>query len=112
MIRTLGFILLLALLGVLAACGNTTPAAQNPPLAATAGGLPTTTPPSSAVPATARPVAATAIAVTALPSAEATAAPQPTASSTALPEGLTPEGYHYLGRADAPATIVMYSDFL
>jgi hypothetical protein len=40
------------------------------------------------------------------------AVPQPTAMSGALPEGLTPEGYHYLGRADAPATLVMYSDFL
>jgi hypothetical protein len=42
----------------------------------------------------------------------ATVAPQPTAPGGALPEGLTPEGYHYLGRADAPATLVMYSDFL
>jgi hypothetical protein len=112
MIRTLRFTLLLAFLGVLTACANSTPAAQNPPLGATAGGLPIAAPPSSAAPTTARPAAATVIAATALPSAEATAVPQPTASSAALPEGLTPEGYHYLGRADAPATLVMYSDFL
>jgi hypothetical protein len=42
----------------------------------------------------------------------ATAAPLPTAASGAIPEGITPEGYHFLGRADAPATLVMYSDFL
>lgn len=29
-----------------------------------------------------------------------------------LPRGLTPEGYHYLGRPDAPVTMVIYSDFL
>jgi hypothetical protein len=42
----------------------------------------------------------------------ATAAPQATIASGTIPEGLTPEGYHFLGRADAPATLVMYSDFL
>jgi hypothetical protein len=25
---------------------------------------------------------------------------------------VTSEGYHFLGRSDAPATLVMYSDFL
>jgi hypothetical protein len=33
-------------------------------------------------------------------------------SEQAIPQGLTPEGYHELGRADAPVTLVMYSDFL
>jgi hypothetical protein len=30
----------------------------------------------------------------------------------AIAQGLTPEGYHMFGRADAPVTLVMYSDFL
>jgi hypothetical protein len=46
------------------------------------------------------------------PAATATAAPQPATASAAIPEGLTPEGSHFLARADAPATLVMYSDFL
>lgn len=29
-----------------------------------------------------------------------------------LPHGVTPEGFHYLGRAEAPATLVEYADFL
>jgi hypothetical protein len=28
-----------------------------------------------------------------------------------IPEGRTAEGYHVLGRADAPVTITFYSDF-
>lgn len=48
--------------------------------------------------------------------AKATAAPAPTAGQLAtpagVPEGLTPEGYHVRGKADAPVTLTMYSDFL
>jgi hypothetical protein len=29
-----------------------------------------------------------------------------------LPHGITPDGHHYLGRADAPVTLVEYGDFL
>jgi hypothetical protein len=113
MIRTRYFTLLLTLLGVLAACGNATPTAQNPPTVVPASNPPTAPPLPTVAPTTARSAAATAIpAATRLPAGATTVAPQPAATSDALPEGLTPEGYHYLGRADAPATLVMYSDFL
>ena len=70
-------------------------------------------PPSPASPA---PTAAAVIAPTAAP-AQATAA-APTAGAVqpgnvaTIPDSLTPEGYHVLGRPDAPVTLVMYSDFL
>jgi flagellar basal body L-ring protein FlgH len=91
---------LLALLALLAACGNATiPQAAAPP-------QPTAAPPQpTAAPAqpTAAPAATQPAAPTAMPSSVAAAA---------IPEGLTPEGYHLLGRADAPVTLTMYSDFL
>jgi hypothetical protein len=35
------------------------------------------------------------------------------ASTTAgLPQGVTPDGHHYLGRVDAPVTMIEYGDFL
>ncbi len=84
---------LLALLALLAACGNATiPQAAAPP-------QPTAAPPQP----TAAPAATQPAAPTAMPSSVAAAA---------IPEGLTPEGYHLLGRADAPVTLTMYSDFL
>ena len=105
-------------IGLLLACGNTsTPAAQLPP----------TTVPSSAgasapsAPATAAPVAAQPTqaqgALTTAPPATAAAPPasqaEPTAAAAGgIPEGVTAEGYHYLGQPNAPATLVMYSDFL
>jgi protein-disulfide isomerase len=60
---------------------------------------------------------------TVVPSAPATTLANPTptpvaeepASSigaAALERGRTPEGYHYLGKADAPMTILEFSDFL
>jgi hypothetical protein len=111
MIHTIRHTLLLVLLGTLAACGSAAPVAQNPTAAA-----PTATQPTPAAAPTAAPtivrVTATAPIAATLPAAVATAAPVPTAASGAIPEGLTPEGYHFLGRADAPATLVMYSDFL
>ena len=84
---------LLALLALLAAGGNATiPQAAAPP-------QPTAAPPQP----TAAPAATQPAAPTAMPSSVAAAA---------IPEGLTPEGYHLLGRADAPVTLTMYSDFL
>lgn len=41
-----------------------------------------------------------------------TVAAPPTATASGIPEGLTTEGYHVLGRADAPVTLINYSDFL
>jgi hypothetical protein len=111
MIRTIRCTLLLALLGLLAACGNAAPAAQSPPTAAPTAALPATPPTPTAAPTIARATATAPPAATA-PVAVATAAPQVTTASGAIAEGLTPEGYHFLGRADAPATLVMYSDFL
>ena len=32
--------------------------------------------------------------------------------SPGLPQGITPDGHHYLGRLDAPVTMVEYGDFL
>ena len=89
------------LLGVflLAACGNAASQATSPSPGASA----TRPVPSTAVPATAAQPLPTAL------------APQPSAAPDALagiPESTTPEGYHILGRPDAPVTLTMYSDFL
>jgi multidrug efflux pump subunit AcrA (membrane-fusion protein) len=100
----------LLMLSLLAACGNAAgqAAPPNPSPAAIA--------PQAAVPATAntlpatRPAPATAAAQpTAATSTEQTAAP---AANRDIPESVTAEGYHVLGRADAPVTLTMYSDFL
>jgi hypothetical protein len=107
--RRLGFFLVLLVL--LAACGSvrnqaTAPeptgvAAQRPP----APPAPTTPPaPSQATQATdAQP-----------PAAATAAAPAPTTATTVdgIAQGLTPEGYHFLGSADAPVTFQDFSDFL
>ena len=73
--------------------------------------------PASPAPAAAAPTAAAVIAPTAAPSQMPEVAPtagaaQPENPTATIPEGLTPEGYHMLGRPDAPVTLVMYSDFL
>jgi len=93
-------------LALLAACGS-----QPIP----AGPVPTAAAPPTRTPAA--PTAAAVIAPTAAPSQMPEVAPtagaaQPENPAAAIPEGLTPEGYHMLGRPDAPVTLVMYSDFL
>jgi len=90
-------------LGLLAACGgDTRPAAQAPSQtpAATAPQPPATT----SGPTATQPMPAVS------PSAgqDATAP----AASDNIPQSVTPEGYHVLGRAGAPVTLTMYSDFL
>jgi hypothetical protein len=106
MIRRITFwIWALLMLNTLVACGN---------VSAPAGALPTATaatPPATAMPATA---ASNPTAQSTPATANTAIAAQPSAGTaeSAIPEGLTPEGYHELGRADAPVTLVMYSDFL
>lgn len=83
---------------LLLACGGTaaTPAA---PAATTAS----TAPPPAAPPPAAAPTGGPTT----------TAAEAPTAATgEGIPSGQTAEGYWYLGRADAPVTLSMYSDFL
>jgi hypothetical protein len=106
------FALFLAVAVMLAACGNAgAPAVQSTPASGIAGSPPTEQP------ATAAPTASRATAsVAALPATPAAptvlSQPSPAAAAGAIPEGRTAEGYHFLGRADAPATLEMYSDFL
>ena len=80
------------MLGLLAACASQPSPASPAPTAAEP---------------TRAPTAGLARATVAAPTAGAA---QPAAA--AIPESLTPEGYHVLGRPDAPVTLVMYSDFL
>ncbi len=104
--KSLRHVLLILVIGAfVAACGNA-PSASVPPVSPTA-----VSPAATQAPAIASPVATTAPAV-ASPVATATAAatPAPTAVAT-LERGRTPEGYHYLGSADAPITLQEYSDF-
>jgi protein-disulfide isomerase len=100
---------LLALM-FLAACGNQ-PAAPAPTVAAPPA--PTTAaPPTRAPTGLATAAVAPAAAGTQVPTVAHTGAASPEASAAAIPDSLTPEGYHMLGRTDAPVTLVMYSDFL
>ena len=92
-------------LGVLAACGSQ-PIPASP--ARTAAAQPTRAPAAPTAAAVTAPTAAASQAPAAAPTAGAA---QP-GNSAAIPDSLTPEGYHMLGRPDAPVTLVMYSDFL
>ncbi len=96
--RTMFRLWAVLMLGVLAACGNQPTSAGTVPTAAT---QPT-------VAALSAPTAAGSQAPAAAPTAGAAQA----GDAVAIPSGLTPEGYHMLGRPDAPVTLVMYSDFL
>lgn len=91
---------LLALSVALVACGVGTPAAGPAATRAAPSVAPATRPPA----ATVRPTGVSA-------ASPVPASPAP-AEAAALAQGLTPEGYHFLGRADAPLTLVNYSDFL
>lgn len=114
--NTLFRLLPLAMLSLLVlACGGTTtaPTAQQPaPLVATTA---PSTP--AALPTAAQTAAVIATPVqTTLASPVAETLPTTAASGEgreqAIPRGQTAEGYWYLGRADAPVTLSMYSDFL
>ena len=100
-IIALRFGILLGLIALLAACGTArAPAAAPAPSADLSNREPTP-----------QPVAALAP-TRALPTSPAAQPAAPTASQAAIPQGLTPAGNHFLGRADAPITMVDYSDFL
>jgi hypothetical protein len=96
-------------LSLLTACGNASAPSEIAPTALSPARAPTSRPiavapaPSSVLPtiATNQP-------------APVTIAAQPTTgvAEATIPEGVTPEGYHVLGRLDAPVTLTMYSDFL
>jgi protein-disulfide isomerase len=94
------------MLGILAACGSQ-PIPASP--APTAAAQPTRAPVGPTAAAVIAPTAAASQAPAAAPTASAAQAGN---SAAAIPDSLTPEGYHMLGRPDAPVTLVMYSDFL
>ncbi len=91
----------LVLAAFLAGC--TSAATQQTP-AAVATLAPTSGPP------TAVPVDEQVTAPTAAPTAEQVTEPTAAPAANTDDGGITEQGYHFLGRADAPATIVMYSD--
>ena len=109
---------LLALaLATLAACGQTTPTSGVPaqgaaPTSAATPRKSTQEPAAASVtPASTEIIAsATLPAGTATPAAQAS--PVATGPFAGIEQGATPEGYHTLGSASAPVTLVMYSDFL
>ena len=91
------------MLGLLAACASQ----PSPTATAPTATAPTRAPVAPTAAAVSAPTAAGSQATAAAPTADAA---QPDAA--AIPNSLTPEGYHVLGRPDAPVTLVMYSDFL
>lgn len=108
MIRPKLLALGLLVCALLAACGSATQQAGGPTAAAPPTAAPAATGAPTAAPATAS-APSPAPATTGAPVAAATAAPE---GQAGIPESRTPEGYHVLGRADAPVTLTMYSDFL
>jgi protein-disulfide isomerase len=113
----------LALALVLAACGGGAPAATTAP--STPSAAPSQTPNATATAApTDAPIATDTPAPTKAP-VVTDAPPTPTdavADSPAwtlartqylgLPQGVTPDGFPFLGQPDAPVTLIDYSDFL
>jgi protein-disulfide isomerase len=95
--------ILLGLMMVLAACGN----ASSPAAVLTPTAVPSREPTAHPTAPTAAPVPSpTLLAPTTAPPAATTAA------QGAIPQGVTPEGDHFFGQADAPVTMVDFSDFL
>jgi protein-disulfide isomerase len=93
------------MLGLLAACSSQPSPASPAPTAAAQ--------PTRALGApTAAAVLAPTTAGSQTPAAAPTAGTALLGAAAAIPDSLTPEGYHVLGRPDAPVTLVMYSDFL
>src|SRR5690348_15557710 len=101
--------ILCLVLSLLAACGSQPSPAS---LVATSAALPTSAPaePTAATTsaATAAVLPTLAVAESQTPAATSTGAAQAGGGLDAIPESLTPEGYHLLGRPDAPVTLVMY----
>lgn len=119
--------LYLAVVAGLAACGNQPSTASTPPTppgaTAAAGATTSNTPTLPAswsitqVPGSPTPRDIATTSAPALPSEVPTAmdASMPVVASgpfAGIPQDKTPEGYPMLGAADAPVTLVMYSDFL
>jgi hypothetical protein len=95
----------LVVMMVLTACG-TNPTNQSSANTAAPSSRVTDTPAQAAAPTTMPSVAVVTPSV-------ATAAPSAAQRSpyADIEQGRTPEGYHVLGSANAPVTLVMYSDF-
>jgi protein-disulfide isomerase len=95
--------ILLSLMMLLAACSN----ASSPAAALAPTVVPSREPTVHLTATTAAPVPSPTLL------APTTAPPAPTTNAHAIiAQGLTPEGDHFFGRADAPVTIVDFSDFL
>ena len=97
-------------LGILTACGGVSAPSGTAPTALAPARAPTSQPTAVAIASTSVPPT-----IVATQPAPITVTSQPAATSVAeasIPEGVTAEGYHVLGRPDAPITLTNYSDFL
>jgi protein-disulfide isomerase len=95
--------ILLGLIMVVAACGY----ASSPATVLAPTAVPSREPTAQPTATTTAPVPSpTLLAPTTAPPAA------PTAAQGAIPQGVTPEGDHFFGRAGAPVTMVDFSDFL